>query len=40
MTPDTIANLAMGTQAISRDEAKYLSFWKAWWLQHRSELGY
>jgi hypothetical protein len=38
MTSDTIANLVM--RANSRNEVKYLSFWKTWWLQHRSELGY
>jgi hypothetical protein len=39
-TADTVANFAMGSQAISQNEATYLSFWRAWWLQHRSDLGY
>jgi hypothetical protein len=40
MTSATVENLVMGEQTISRNEAKYLSFWKAWWQQNRSGLGY
>jgi hypothetical protein len=39
-TPDTIANFAMGQKAISQNENRYLSFWRAWWLQNRTALGY
>jgi hypothetical protein len=39
-TADTIANLAFGTQAITRNEASYLSFWTSWWGQNRAGLGY
>jgi hypothetical protein len=40
MTPDTIANFAMGAMAIEQKEASYLSFWKNWWSQQRAGLGY
>jgi hypothetical protein len=39
-TADTVANFALGSQAIARNEAAYLSFWKGWWLQNRTRLGY
>jgi hypothetical protein len=38
-TPDTLANFAVGTQAISRNEAKYLAFWKQWWAANRAAFG-
>jgi hypothetical protein len=34
-TTDTVANFAMGEAAI-----RYLSFWKSWWSQNRTALGY
>jgi hypothetical protein len=37
-TPDTIANLAMGSQAIEQNEAKYLSFWKTWWADNMNAI--
>jgi hypothetical protein len=39
-TPETITNFAMGSVAIEKNEASYLSFWKAWWSQNRASLGY
>ena len=39
-TPETIANFARGEQAISRNEAAYLAFWKNWWATNRSALGF
>jgi hypothetical protein len=39
-TADTIANFARGEQAISRNEAAYLAFWKNWWATNRSGLGF
>jgi hypothetical protein len=39
-TADTVANFAQGAQAISRDEAAYLVFWKNWWTSNRASLGY
>jgi hypothetical protein len=39
-TADTVANFALGTQAIAKKEASYLSFWRDWWLQNRAKLGY
>lgn len=39
-TAETIANFAMARQAIEQKEASYLSFWKAWWAQQRTSLGY
>ena len=39
-TADTVANFAMGKQAISQNEAKYLSFWRSWWSQNRAALGH
>jgi hypothetical protein len=38
-TPDTVANFSMGAQAISQNEAKYLTFWKQWWVTNSSTLG-
>ncbi len=38
-TPDTIAHLAFGPQAITARETYYVSFWKNWWAQHRAEVG-
>lgn len=40
LTPETIANSAMGRDTVLQNEAKYLSFWRAWWTQHRSDLGF
>ncbi len=39
-TAGTIANLAMGSRAIAKNETSYLSFWKSWWSQNRAGLGY
>jgi hypothetical protein len=39
-TGDTMVNFALGSQAIERNEASYLLFWKQWWSQHRTALGY
>jgi hypothetical protein len=39
-TDATVANLAFGVQAITRNEASYLSFWKSWWSENRASLGY
>jgi hypothetical protein len=39
-TADTVANFAMGTQAIAQKPSTYLSFWKTWWAQNRASLGY
>jgi hypothetical protein len=39
-TAGTIANLAMGSSAIGRNEVSLLSFWKGWWLQNRTDLIY
>jgi hypothetical protein len=39
-TQETIANFAMGSTAIERNEASYISFWKGWWSQNRANLGY
>jgi hypothetical protein len=39
-TPETIANFAMGSQAIEQNESRYLTFWQTWWSQQRSQLGY
>jgi len=38
-TTDTVANFAMGTQAISLNEGKYLAFWKQWWATNGPALG-
>jgi len=38
-TADTKANFGMGVE-ISKNEAAYLSFWKNWWAQNRTALGY
>jgi hypothetical protein len=40
MTATTRANFALGSQAIERDEASYLSFWKQWWSQNKAALGF
>ena len=39
-TAETVAHLAMGWQAIAPNEASYLSYWKAWWAEHKASLGY
>ncbi len=39
-TKETIANFAQGKQTVAQNEAAYLSFWKAWWLEQRTSLGY
>jgi hypothetical protein len=39
-TAETIANFAQGEQAIERNEAGYLAFWKGWWSSNRASLGY
>jgi len=39
-TTDTLANFALGSNAIQRDEAAYLSFWKQWWTEQRTALGF
>lgn len=39
-TPETIANFAMGPQAIKQNESRYLTFWQTWWTQQKSQLGY
>jgi hypothetical protein len=39
-TQDTLANFAMGPQAVGQRETSLLSFWKSWWSQHRTSLGY
>lgn len=37
---ETMQNFVLGEATIAQHEATYLSFWKAWWQQHRSELGF
>lgn len=39
-TPETIAKFALGSQTIELNEAAYLSFWKQWWTEHRTRLGF
>lgn len=39
-TPETLANFAMGSQAIERNESQYLAFWQTWWNQQKHGLGY
>jgi hypothetical protein len=39
-TQATVSNFAMGSAAIGKNEASYLSFWKNWWSQNHSALGY
>jgi hypothetical protein len=39
-TADTLANFALGSHAIQQNEASYLSFWKQWWAQQRTSLGF
>jgi hypothetical protein len=39
-TADTLANFAMGSNAIQRNEAAYLSFWRQWWSEQRTALGF
>lgn len=36
---DTVEHFAMGAQAIKKDEAGYVNYWKSWWLQHRDEIS-
>jgi hypothetical protein len=38
-TPDTIAHLAFGPQAIMARETYYVSFWKNWWTQYGAMVG-
>jgi HEAT repeat protein len=38
-TADTVANSALGAATISRNEARYLTFWENWWAQNRASLG-
>jgi hypothetical protein len=40
MTAETKAHFALGVQAIGQNEAAYLSFWRQWWSQHRTGLGF
>jgi hypothetical protein len=37
---DTVANFVLGQQTIEQNMSRYQSFWKNWWSQHRSALGY
>jgi hypothetical protein len=39
-TADTMAHFAMGSTAIERNEASYLSFWQQWWQQNQASLGF
>lgn len=39
-TSATMANFALGYQAIERNEASYLAFWEQWWSQNRAALGF
>lgn len=39
-TPETMANFAMGPRAIQQKQASYVAYWKQWWSQQRSSLGY
>lgn len=39
-TEETIAHFAMGEQAISRNEAGYLAFWKGWWSRYGADLSH
>jgi hypothetical protein len=39
-TADTMAHFAMGSTAIERSEASYLSFWQQWWQQNQAGLGF
>lgn len=39
-TAETMANFAMGSQAIQKKQAAYLAFWKQWWLQQQGNLGF
>jgi hypothetical protein len=39
-TAETIANFAMGSSAIQKNQATYLAFWKQWWAQQRGSLGF
>ena len=39
-TRETIANFAMGPQAIQNDQTTHLAFWKQWWAQQRGDLGF
>jgi hypothetical protein len=40
MTAETIANFAMGFQAIEQNEPQYLAFWGRWWSLNRTGLGF
>jgi hypothetical protein len=40
MTADTQLHFALGALAIVPDETAYLSYWKQWWLQHQTTLGF
>jgi len=39
-TEATVANFAQGLQTVATKEAGYISFWKSWWTENRSSLGY
>ena len=39
MTTDTQLHFALGASAIMPNETAYLSYWKQWWLQHKTTLG-
>jgi len=40
MTVATRANFALGRQTVERNEAAYLSFWRQWWLDNKTSLGF
>lgn len=40
MTTDTQLHFALGALAIVPNEAAYLSYWKQWWLQNKTTLGF
>jgi hypothetical protein len=39
-TADTMTHFALGSTAIERNEASYLSFWQQWWQQNQASLGF
>ena len=39
-TADTLANFALGSSATQQNQASYLSFWKQWWTEERTALGF
>jgi hypothetical protein len=39
-TADTLANFALGSSATQQNQASYLSFWKQWWTDERTALGF